>query len=64
MMTFIWVVGFIVLVIVGNKMHKKRLEHMTPKNNTVVSGGGTTSTDSGRHNDGSVTPPSNGNTAI
>jgi len=65
MIEFIWIVGFIILVVLGNKLYKKRLEHMTPKNTstppTSIGGGGEVlGSSSNRHTDGSVTPPMEG----
>ena len=57
-MEAVLLIGFVVIVIVGNKLYKKRLARMnTNASTTSNSGTGTFGGGSGQHNDGSVTPP-------
>ena len=57
-MEAVLIIGFVVIVIVGNKLYKKRLAHMSTKPQTSSGvGGGTFDGGSGQHDDGSVTPP-------
>ena len=56
-MEIVLFVAFIAVVVVGSKLYKKRLAHMTPKSSSV---GGNITVSGGvipRHDDGSVTPP-------
>lgn len=63
-MEIILIGAFVVVVVMGTKLYKKRLAHMTPSQPVTTISTGVSGGSPNHHDDGSVLPPKNGENAI